>query len=138
MPWAAWRETLHDGAQVKKVDYTPEGIEIEAVVDGILYGRPGIYHQGVLRIDEYLVLHSIWRSGICGKSPASSAASGLDTEEEALAKIQEMKKKHYDATHNCWAYIIRDGAVRFSDDGEPGGTAECPCCKSCSGRGYIT
>ena len=32
-------ETLHDGAQVKKVDYTPEGIEIEAVVDGILYGR---------------------------------------------------------------------------------------------------
>ena len=38
-------------------------------------------------------------------------------------KIQEMKKKHYDATHNCWAYIIKDGAVRFSDDGEPGGTA---------------
>ena len=36
MPWV---ETLHDGAQVKKVDYTPEGIEIEAVVDGILYGR---------------------------------------------------------------------------------------------------
>ena len=32
-------ETLHDSAQVKKVDYTPEGIEIEAVVDGILYGR---------------------------------------------------------------------------------------------------
>ena len=32
-------ETMHDGAQVKKVDYTPDGIEIEAVVDGILYGR---------------------------------------------------------------------------------------------------
>lgn len=48
------------------------------------------------------------------------------TEEEALARIQEMKKKHYDATHNCWAYIIRDGAVRFSDDGEPGGTAGMP------------
>ena len=37
-----------------------------------------------------------------------------------------MKKQHYDATHNCWAYIIRDGAVRFSDDGEPGGTAGMP------------
>lgn len=49
-----------------------------------------------------------------------------ETEEEALARIQEMKKKHYDATHNCWAYIIRDGAVRFSDDGEPGGTAGMP------------
>lgn len=50
----------------------------------------------------------------------------VDTEEEALAKIQEMKKLHYDATHNCWAYIIKDGAVRFSDDGEPGGTAGMP------------
>ena len=50
----------------------------------------------------------------------------VETEEEALAKIQEMKKQHYDATHNCWAYIIKDGGVRFSDDGEPGGTAGMP------------
>ena len=50
----------------------------------------------------------------------------VDTEEEALEKIQQMKKQHYDATHNCWAYIIKDGAVRFSDDGEPGGTAGMP------------
>ena len=50
----------------------------------------------------------------------------VETEDEALQKIQEMKRQHYDATHNCWAYIIRDGAVRFSDDGEPGGTAGMP------------
>lgn len=50
----------------------------------------------------------------------------VDTEEEALARIAEMKKQHYDATHNCWAYVIRDGAMRFSDDGEPGGTAGMP------------
>ena len=50
----------------------------------------------------------------------------VETEEEALEKIQEMKKQHYDATHNCWAYVIRDGAMRFSDDGEPGGTAGNP------------
>ena len=50
----------------------------------------------------------------------------VETEEEALSKIQEMKKQHYDATHNCWAYIIHGGAVRFSDDGEPGGTAGMP------------
>ena len=49
-----------------------------------------------------------------------------ESEEEALQRIQQMKKQHYDATHNCWAYIIRDGAVRFSDDGEPGGTAGMP------------
>ena len=50
----------------------------------------------------------------------------VESEEEALEKIQSMKKQHYDATHNCWAYIIKDGAVRFSDDGEPGGTAGMP------------
>ena len=50
----------------------------------------------------------------------------VDTEEEALAKIQQMKKQHYDATHNCWAYVIKDGPMRFSDDGEPGGTAGNP------------
>ena len=47
-------------------------------------------------------------------------------EQEALARLEEVRKLHYDATHNCWAYIIRDGAVRFSDDGEPGGTAGMP------------
>ena len=50
----------------------------------------------------------------------------VESEEEALEKIQQMRKQHYDATHNCWAYIIKDGAVRFSDDGEPGGTAGMP------------
>lgn len=50
----------------------------------------------------------------------------VETEQEALEKIQEMKKQHYDATHNCWAYVIKDGAMRFSDDGEPGGTAGNP------------
>lgn len=50
----------------------------------------------------------------------------VETEEEALEKIRQMKRQHYDATHNCWAYILRDGAVRFSDDGEPGGTAGMP------------
>ncbi len=50
----------------------------------------------------------------------------VETEEEALRKIAQMKKQHYDATHNCWAYVIKDGPVRFSDDGEPGGTAGMP------------
>ncbi len=50
----------------------------------------------------------------------------VETEEEALDRIQQVKKQHYDATHNCWAYIIKDGATRFSDDGEPGGTAGMP------------
>ena len=60
------------------------------------------------------------------KSHFIGRAWPVETEAEALEKIQQMKKQHYDATHNCWAYIIRDGAVRFSDDGEPGGTAGMP------------
>ena len=50
----------------------------------------------------------------------------VETEEEALQIISQMQKQHYDATHNCWAYIIKDGATRFSDNGEPGGTAGLP------------
>ena len=49
-----------------------------------------------------------------------------ETEEEALAHIKQMREKYWDATHNVYAYIIRDGATRFSDDGEPGGTAGMP------------
>lgn len=49
-----------------------------------------------------------------------------DTEEEALARLKQMREMYWDATHNVYAYIIRDGATRFSDDGEPGGTAGMP------------
>ena len=50
----------------------------------------------------------------------------VESEEAARDFINEIKKKHYDARHNCWCYIIRDGAVRYSDDGEPQGTAGLP------------
>ena len=50
----------------------------------------------------------------------------VESEEEARAYIEATKKKHYDARHNCWCYIIRGGAVRYSDDGEPQGTAGQP------------
>lgn len=48
------------------------------------------------------------------------------TEQQALEVIRRTREIHWDATHNVYAYIIRDGAVRFSDDGEPGGTAGMP------------
>lgn len=78
-------------------------------------------------MDEYLIPTQFGEAEfIEKKSRFIGRVWPVETEEEALARIQEMKKQHYDATHNCWAYIIRDGAVRFSDDGEPGGTAGMP------------
>ncbi len=50
----------------------------------------------------------------------------VETEEEARAFIGEMKKKYYDARHNCWCYSLRDGPERYSDDGEPQGSAGIP------------
>ena len=51
----------------------------------------------------------------------------VETEAEARARIEEMKKKYYDARHNCWCYLLKEGGVvRYSDDGEPQGTAGQP------------
>lgn len=80
-----------------------------------------------MSMDEYLVPTDFGEDEfIEKKSRFIGRLWPVETEEEALEKIQQMKKQHYDATHNCWAYIIRDGAMRFSDDGEPGGTAGNP------------
>lgn len=52
----------------------------------------------------------------------------VKTEEEALSFIEEMRKKYWNATHNCYAYVIgeRKETMRCSDDGEPPGTAGKP------------
>ena len=78
-------------------------------------------------MDEYLVPSGYGEDEfIEKKSRFIGRVWCVETEEEAISRIQEMKKQHYDASHNCWAYVIRDGAMRFSDDGEPGGTAGNP------------
>ena len=78
-------------------------------------------------MDEYLVPSGYGEDEfIEKKSRFIGRVWYVESEEEALTRIQEMKKQHYDASHNCWAYVIRDGAMRFSDDGEPGGTAGNP------------
>ena len=54
-------------------------------------------------------------------------AAPVTTEAEALAFINSIRSKYSDATHNVYAYILRDGNLtRFSDDGEPHGTAGLP------------
>lgn len=51
----------------------------------------------------------------------------VESEEEALAFIKQLKKEYSDATHNCFAYHLKGGIIaRYSDDGEPQGTAGVP------------
>lgn len=50
-----------------------------------------------------------------------------ETEEDARNFVAAIKAEYHDARHNCWCYIIRDGGIlRYSDDGEPQGTAGQP------------
>lgn len=52
----------------------------------------------------------------------------VSSEEEAINFINKIKKQYYDARHNCFAYVIGGNIpiIRFSDDGEPSGTAGKP------------
>lgn len=56
---------------------------------------------------------------ICHTAPAS-------TEDEALAILADVRSRHPEARHNVWAYLLRDGRERCSDDGEPQKTAGLP------------
>jgi len=60
----------------------------------------------------------------------------VESETEALDRIAAVKKEHYDARHNCFAYIVRSGGtVRYGDDGEPQGTAGQPILAVLNGAG---
>lgn len=61
----------------------------------------------------------------------------IHTEEEALAYIEKIKKQYWDARHNCYAYVLgeHNELQRFSDDGEPSGTAGKPILEVLLGEG---
>ena len=65
---------------------------------------------------------------IVNKSRFIGYASPVRDEAGALAFLESIRRKHRDATHNCYAYTLGTnmGIMRYSDDGEPGGTAGLP------------
>ncbi|MFC5401558.1 YigZ family protein [Cohnella soli] len=71
------------------------------------------------------------------KSRFIGHAKPVATEEEAVAFIEELKKKYWDATHNCSAYVVgeRDQFQKALDDGEPSGTAGKPILEVIKHRG---
>ena len=60
------------------------------------------------------------------KSRFIGLACRINDEDHARALIEARKKEHYDARHNCYAYVLKNGVMRYSDDGEPQGTAGLP------------
>ncbi len=74
------------------------------------------------------VLKSASDENIIQKSRFIGYASPVHSTEEALAFLAQIREKHKDATHNCYAYIVGQnaGIMRYSDDGEPSGTAGMP------------
>ncbi len=76
---------------------------------------------------------------IVNKSRFIGYAAPCETEEEALAFLNSIRTKHKDATHNCYAYVIgrNAGIMRYSDDGEPGGTAGMPMMEVLKAQGVV-
>ncbi len=76
---------------------------------------------------------------IINKSRFIGYGSPAQTEEEALAFLKGIREKHKDATHNCYAYVIgrNAGIMRYSDDGEPGGTAGLPMMEVLKAQGVV-
>ena len=71
------------------------------------------------------------------KSRFIATTRPVTSEEEAIAFVEEMKKKYWDARHNCYAYVVgeRGQVQRCSDDGEPGQTAGRPMLEVLLGEG---
>lgn len=71
------------------------------------------------------------------KSRFLASAEPVKSEEEAQALLERARKKYWDASHNCYAYIIgtNSDTQRYSDDGEPGGTAGRPILDVLNGQG---
>lgn len=72
------------------------------------------------------VLQDVENEIVIEKSRFICTLKKVQTEEEAQDFVKAMKKKYWDATHNCSAYLVDDRAQRSSDDGEPSGTAGIP------------
>jgi len=79
-------------------------------------------------MSEYLVPFAEGRAEVVEKrSRFLGRVFRVAGEEEAREKIEAVRREHYDARHNCWCYLLQEGGVlRYSDDGEPQGTAGQP------------
>ena len=78
-------------------------------------------------MEDYLVPRGVGQAEyIEKKSRFLGGVYPVTSEQEAKEILERVRKQHYDARHNCWCYILKSGQKRYSDDGEPQGTAGQP------------
>lgn len=77
---------------------------------------------------EYTALTDAVTETVISRSRFITYAYRIEDEDDAAEKLRALRKKHYDATHICYAYVADTSGnlARFSDDGEPAGTAGAP------------
>ena len=90
-----------------------------------------------MSINGYIrVKNSIEKEIVIEKSRFICYTKMVQTEAEAKAFVEAIRKQHPFATHNCYAYVTEGGKTqRFSDDGEPQGTAGIPMLEVLKNRG---
>jgi uncharacterized YigZ family protein len=87
---------------------------------------------------SYLTVNDITEAEITEKkSRFIATVLHIESEEEATAVLADFRKRYWDARHNCYAYVLgkKSELERFSDDGEPSGTAGRPILEVIKGRG---
>lgn len=78
-------------------------------------------------MEDYLVPRGVGQAEyIEKKSRFLGGVYPVTSEQEAKEILERVRKQHYDARHNCWCYILKSSQKRYSDDGEPQGTAGQP------------
>lgn len=91
-------------------------------------------------MSNYKSIHKYGRDEIViNKSKFIGTAAPVENEEQAIEFIDEIRKEFKDATHNCYAYVIgkNKNIQRYSDDGEPSGTAGMPILNVISQEGLV-
>ena len=87
---------------------------------------------------EFVTLNPWGRGEFIEKKSRFIGTGGhVTSPEEAMAFVEKVRGEFPDATHNVFAYVLRSGAYRFSDDGEPGGTGGVPCCEVLQKSGIV-
>ena len=87
-------------------------------------------------LQEYITIDGVYTAEYNEKhSRFIATAFHCESEEQASSIIAAQKNKYWDARHNVYAYLLQDGTARFSDDGEPHGTAGKPVLDVIKGSG---